>query len=287
MRFAGLLAAAGALLLSCDLDLPVANVCFDEHVVPLVKEDCATCHGNGEYRVRLQGLDSDYAEIMRYVTPYEPDRSVLLTWTAGDVGEHPPIWAPGSDRTATTAAWISEGAGQACYDHGRFGECRFDNDCAEVSCFCPDRTAASGRRCLVDPDTARGTCAKRDNCTEPDFGLCESVEPDGDADGDVDADGDADGDVDDGIVSFADDIVPLLRWDCASCHYSAGWGVRIRGDVDDYDEVMRYVDLGDPEGEGSFLWWAAGGRRHPVSWRRGGEQYDIFLEWVLQGAENN
>jgi hypothetical protein len=275
--------AVGVLLLSCDLDLPPSNVCYDEHVVPLIKEDCSACHENGEYRVRLEGLHSDHQELLRYVTPYEPDRSVLLTWAAGEVKQHLPLWPRGSERSNTVAAWISEGATTKCFDRSRWGECRQDSDCSEVRCVCPDGTEASGGRCSVD-ETEHGTCARRDTCTDPVFRLCEAVAPDGDAD--VDGDGDADGDGG-GPVSFADDIVPMLRWDCASCHYSGGWNVTLRGTVEDYDEVMRYVDLDDPEGEGSFLWWAAGGDAHPVSWRRGGEQYDLFLEWVLQGAENN
>ena len=290
MRYAGLLVVLAALTLSCDLAVPTSNVCYGEHVVPLIKDDCAICHGNGEYRVQLQGLSGDYDELLSYVTPFDPDRSVLITWASGEVGEHPPIWLTESERSETIKAWIAEGASRECFDHDASGECRRDSDCAPITCLCRNGEEVAGRHCAMDPETAHGTCMRFTNCEDPSFGLCESSvdgDADADVDGDGDGDGDADGDVeeeDDGIVSFEQDIVPMLRWDCASCHYNGGWHVRLRGDVSDYDEVMRYVDLDDPEGEGSFLWWAAGGRRHPISWYRGGDDYNLFLEWVLQGA---
>ena len=69
MRYAGILAAA-MLLLSCRT-YPEENICFGEHIAPLIKDDCATCHGNGEYGVRLRGSDSDYQALLAYVTPFE------------------------------------------------------------------------------------------------------------------------------------------------------------------------------------------------------------------------
>lgn len=293
MRYAGYPILLAALTLSCDLAVPTTNVCYGEHVVPLIKDDCAICHGNGEYRVRLQGLPEDYDELLSYIAPFDPERSSILTWAEGSVGVHPPIWLSTNERYKTVSAWISEGASRECFDHEASGECRRDEDCAPVTCLCPDGEEHVASICTMDSDTARGTCMRRTDCIEPSYGLCEASadgDADGDVDGDADADGDADGDVEsdadegDGIVSFENDIVTILRWDCASCHYNGGWNVRLRGDVSDYDEVMRYVDLEDPEGTGSFLWWAAGGRRHPISWPRGGDDYNLFLEWVLQGA---
>jgi hypothetical protein len=75
-----------AALLSCD-SYPSQNVCYDEHIVPLVKEDCATCHGNGEYHVRLEGLTDDYDELVGYVSPFDSQRSILLDWAAGGEDE--------------------------------------------------------------------------------------------------------------------------------------------------------------------------------------------------------
>ena len=88
-------------------------------------------------------------------------------------------------------------------------------------------------------------------------------------------------------MSFAEDIVPSIRSDCAPCHRTGGWGVKLDGTVEDYPRVMVYVDVDDPEAMNGFLWWAAGGGMHPISWREGGTDYQRFLNWVLQGAENN
>lgn len=280
------------LYIACSADTPHSNVCFADHVVPLVRSDCAPCHGNGEYDVELQGDPGDLEELERYISPFDPDDSLLLDWAEGR-DDHPPLWTSGSEARATMEAWIAQGGGEVCFNHDRFGQCRFDEDCPENFCRCDDGESVVARACAVDLDTQVGTCAWRDNCTEARFELC-AVEADGDADadGDGDVDADADGDLDadadgGGEISFSDDIVPLLRFDCARCHSMGQWGVRIRGDVSDYDVVMNYVNVDAPEEENGFLWWAAGGGLHPISWPPSGTAYNLFLDWVEQGALNN
>ncbi len=87
-------------------------------------------------------------------------------------------------------------------------------------------------------------------------------------------------------VSFSKQIVPLIKTDCRSCHYAGQHGIKLTGTVSDYSEVMRYVDIQDPEGAYGFLWWAAGGGGHPNKWPRGGTKYNLFLKWVNEGAKN-
>lgn len=88
-------------------------------------------------------------------------------------------------------------------------------------------------------------------------------------------------------VSFSKQIVPLIKSDCSSCHYAGQHGVKLTGTTADYSEVMRYVDINNPEASYGFLWWASGGGGHPNKWPKGGTKYNLFLKWVKEGAKNN
>jgi len=303
------------MLLACgQISLPQENVCFDETVVALVKRDCALCHSNGEYGVKLSGSNDDFDRLLKYVSVKNSANSILLNYTIGDF-EHPPIWNDDSAEYKTVAAWIDEGARASCSFNDQYGDCRTDSDCPIINCLCPDLTMAETSKCFVNSETGLGTCPTDVNCHMEQFGACapdnaedgdfeleqELEEPDGDLDLEPETDGDDDLDTEPEIelepeieeeattqvVSFKTNIVPMLGSDCARCHAGGGWGVDLSGQTSDYSEVMRYVDLDDPEGNDSFLSWAAGQGRHPLLWRETGNKYQLFLQWVLQGAENN
>jgi hypothetical protein len=242
-------------LTACDLALPEANVCFSKHVVPLVQRDCAPCHGNGEYHVAMEGTIDDYAELSRLSWPDDPHRSSLLAYAAG-LNQHPVIWPASSGEYRSVAAWMTEGARLSCRP--------LPGDAG------PDSLPA------YDSGPAKGG-------VEGDAGF--DGGPDGSAGNGADS-RPKEGENEEKI-SFGQDIVPLLRRDCASCHSYGQYGIRIAGDTSDYAAVMGYVDLQNPEEYGGFLWWAAGGRRHPISWPRGGIPYNLFLQWVLEGGNEN
>jgi len=296
------------IVLGCGLFLPTSNVCFDKHIVPLVKRDCAACHDGGEYGIRLEGRSSDHSELVRYISRFDPDGSSLLKWVRGQ-GEHPVIWQEKSREFKTMKAWIGEGAFKECFDHGLYGECRNDRDCPDVTCICNDQSVKANHICLKNEATDKGTCLIAKRCEEPAFGICNSGDTDTDTDTDMDTDTDTDTDTDMDIdtdtdtdtdadtdtdtdtgpkISFSNQIVPMIGADCSMCHYGGRFGVNLRGKPVDYDEVMRYVDVNDPEADGGFLWWASGaGGNHEVSWYKGGSKYNLFLEWVEQGARDN
>jgi len=304
-----------AVATGCDgVAVPQANVCFEKHVVPLVRRDCALCHERGEYGTRLQGTAADYDEIARWVTPNDPAASDFLAWAAGK-GAHPVVWAKDSAPHRTVAAWVAEGARRECFDRDRYGECRTSADCAEVACFCPTGELVVAAACATDTRAggAHGRCATEADCAEPAFGLCRAdAAPDAaDASGadvpsvipdvvpdiapdvpdvapDVAPDvPDVAPDVPPESVSFSGEIVPLLRLDCRRCHSLGQYGITLVGTVADYDEVMRYVDRNAPEAPYGFLWWSAGGGSHPRSWPKGYAKYNLFLQWVNEGAANN
>ena len=235
-------------VLSCDQSLPTENVCFSETVVPLIRRDCAACHTNGEYAVRLQGSTDDYDDMSQYIIGNDPNISPLLLWAAG-LDEHPPIWSADSREHATVAAWISEGARATC-----------------------------------------GEPADADADADADIEDADIDEEDADNDSDVEADVEVDADIDEGpdLVSFADDISPRHRMSCRPCHYGGLTPPEINGDSGDYPLVITYVDKSDPEGVGGWLWHVSGGNpAHPISWPPGSPAYNLFLDWVLQGAEDN
>jgi hypothetical protein len=202
------------------------------------------------------------------------------------------IWGHQSAERTTMVAWIDEGGLHACINRTKHGECRDEQDCTEVSCICADGKVATARACHVDPDTGRGTCARAEGCDNPVFGLCATAsdpdagpsDPDG---GGPPPDAKVAPDTQPAAISFAKQITPLNRTDCARCHALGQWNVKITGTVADYPEVMRYVDKSNPEAQNGYLWWAAGGGAHPILWSPGGAKYKLFLDWVRQGAKNN
>jgi hypothetical protein len=281
------------LALACQpLDLPARNVCYGDHVVPLVRRDCAPCHENGEYNVPLAGDDGDLDEIRKWVMAGEPDSSLFLLYAAG-AEDHPIIWTEGSDERRTFAAWIQEGARATCFDIDDHGECRDDSDCARVSCYCPGTGPVAGTACYVNPTTDKGVCADQGNCTNPALGLCPIIEPDLVHDDVIEADTpDVIGldttqqDTGPPPISFADEITPLHAMDCVVCHGNGGFGVKIKGTVDDHPVVMEYVNLANPASS-EWLDWANGKGAHPINWPAGGPKYNLFLQWVEEGAKNN
>lgn len=85
-------------------------------------------------------------------------------------------------------------------------------------------------------------------------------------------------------VSFSSQIVLLMRTDCRSCHYAWQHGITLRGDTVDYSEVMRYVDISNPEATYSFLWWASGGGGHPNKWVKGDTKIQSVFEVDKRGG---
>lgn len=276
----GLLLLALALA-GCRRDLPREGVCFSEHIVPLLRDDCAACHTNGEYDVRLQGRSSDYEALRRWVNPLYPDVG-LIPLLLGDVDtkDHPPIWKAGSREVEALRAWIAEGAREGCGapDGDADGDADADADVEadadevldadaeqEAEPFCGDG-ACNGREDVEDcPEDCPAVCGD-ELCTHDEtVASC----------------------ADDCLISFSGDVVPNIRYDCAPCHSMGQWNIELDGTVDDYPRVMAYVDVDEPEAVNGFLWWASGGGIHPMSWREGGRDYVTFLNWVLQGAQNN
>ena len=132
------------LVISCsNLELPDENVCYETHIVPLIERDCAICHENGEYNIKLAGKKGDYNKLQRYINYNAPEDSRLLAYTRGELN-HPALYDKDYDEYKTLLAWINEGARQECVDIQTVGECSQDNHCLEISCVCPDRQIAFG-----------------------------------------------------------------------------------------------------------------------------------------------
>lgn len=99
-------------------------------------------------------------------------------------------------------------------------------------------------------------------------------------------------------VSFSEDILPLLKWKCASCHQSGGEGYEKSGlDLTSYEGVMKgtkfgpMVVPGDPEVSNLMLlldWRAAPAIRMP----HGRKKLSIcdrntIRTWIMEGAKGN
>ena len=99
-------------------------------------------------------------------------------------------------------------------------------------------------------------------------------------------------------VSFSEDILPLLKWKCASCHQSGGEGYEKSGlDLTSYEGVMKgtkfgpMVVPGDPDLSNLMLlldWRAAPAIRMP----HGKKQLSIcdrntIRTWIMEGAKGN
>ena len=100
------------------------------------------------------------------------------------------------------------------------------------------------------------------------------------------------------IVSFKDDILPLLKWRCSSCHESGGAGYEKSGlDLTSYAGVMKGTKFGpmiiprDPESSNLMLlldWRASPALRMP----HGKKQLSScdrgsIRTWIRQGAKDN
>ena len=100
------------------------------------------------------------------------------------------------------------------------------------------------------------------------------------------------------IVSFKDDILPLLKWRCASCHEPGGAGYEKSGlDLTTYAGVMKGTKFGpmiiprDPESSNLMLlldWRASPALRMP----HGAKQLSScdrgsIRTWIRQGAKDN
>ena len=99
-------------------------------------------------------------------------------------------------------------------------------------------------------------------------------------------------------VSFKEDILPLLKWRCASCHESGGAGHEKSGlDLTSYAGVMKGTKFGpmivprDPESSNLMLLldWRASptlrmphGKKQLSSCDRGS-----IRTWIRQGAKDN
>ena len=99
-------------------------------------------------------------------------------------------------------------------------------------------------------------------------------------------------------VSFSEDILPLLKWKCSSCHQPGGEGYEKSGfDVTSYQGVMKgtkfgpMVVPGDPDLSNLMLlldWRAAPAIRMP----HGKKQLSIcdrntIRTWIMEGAKGN
>ena len=100
------------------------------------------------------------------------------------------------------------------------------------------------------------------------------------------------------IVSFKDDILPLLKWRCASCHEPGGAGYETSGlDLTSYAGVIKGTKFGpmiiprDPESSNLMLlldWRASPALRMP----HGKKQLSScdrgsIRTWIRQGAKDN
>ena len=99
-------------------------------------------------------------------------------------------------------------------------------------------------------------------------------------------------------VSFAEDILPLLKWRCASCHQSGGAGFEKSGlDLTSYAGVMKGTKFGpmviprDPESSNLILlldWRVAPAIRMPHGKKKLSVcDRDAIRTWIREGAQNN
>lgn len=110
------------------------------------------------------------------------------------------------------------------------------------------------------------------------------------------------------MVSFADDVVPIFRARCVSCHASGsltnsltGLDMRLTEDLaydttvgvpSDQDSSWTLVEPGDPDA--SLLWLKVSSNNPPVGSimplfgaRVSGEDLATLRDWIMQGALDN
>ncbi len=84
-------------------------------------------------------------------------------------------------------------------------------------------------------------------------------------------------------VCFETNILPLIKRDCAFCHWHGEYYIKLRGEAQDYDELMRYIDPAKVEEKGYLLSWASGYKKHPILWVKGSPEYNAVKAWILEG----
>ena len=100
------------------------------------------------------------------------------------------------------------------------------------------------------------------------------------------------------VVSFKEDILPLLKWRCASCHESGGAGYEKSGlDLTSYAGVMKGTKFGpmiiprEPESSNLMLlldWRAAPALRMPHGKKQLSScDRSSIRTWIRQGAKDN
>jgi mono/diheme cytochrome c family protein len=98
--------------------------------------------------------------------------------------------------------------------------------------------------------------------------------------------------------SFAEDVLPILKWRCAGCHEAGGEGFEKSGvDLTTYDGVMKgtrfgpMVIAGDPESSNLMWlldWKAAPQLRMPHNKKQLSScDRDAIRTWIREGAKNN
>ncbi len=100
------------------------------------------------------------------------------------------------------------------------------------------------------------------------------------------------------IVSFKEDILPLLKWRCASCHEPGGAGYEKTGlDLTSYAGVMKGTKFGpmiiprEPESSNLMLlldWRASPALRMPHGQKQLSScDRNSIRTWIRQGAKDN
>ena len=100
------------------------------------------------------------------------------------------------------------------------------------------------------------------------------------------------------IVSFKEDILPLLKWRCASCHEPGGAGYEKSGlDLTSYAGVMKGTKFGpmivprEPESSNLMLlldWRASPALRMPHGQKQLSScDRNSIRTWIRQGAKDN
>jgi hypothetical protein len=99
-------------------------------------------------------------------------------------------------------------------------------------------------------------------------------------------------------ISFGEEILPLLKWRCASCHQSGGEGFEKSGlDLTSYAGVMKGTKFGpmiiprDPDSSNLMLlldWRASPALRMPHGKKKLSScDRDTIRTWIRQGAKDN
>jgi len=88
---------------------------------------------------------------------------------------------------------------------------------------------------------------------------------------------------DEQVVSFNQDIWPVIEEFALEAHGGSG-GVFLES----YDDIMNYVEPGNPEGSRLYKALTGNGEKlMPPSGRLPDETIKLFYDWILQGAPNN